>query len=241
MSKLDLFFTVVFVVFTVIAVILIYLYNTRYKNYDDEPDYSFEIEEQDSQVVYDKNEDFDWKLYKDDLNYNVTKFIGSAIWENEKTAEERIKELKDKFEKDNSKIVLSMFETMLLVDKYGEDIKLDENGIYRTEQIHLYDFIHDLEYDIPMIETIERIKEQISFSMEHYDVDIKKVFYIMRNAKAMGIYNIENNSQFFMFAKENNNKIIDSDFINELQNNKTDIEIQAVNMFDKEENEEIKK
>jgi len=62
----------------------------------------------------------------------------------------------------------------------------------------------------------------------------------MRNAKAMGIYNIENNSQFFMFAKENNNKIIDSDFINELQNNKTDIEIQAVKMFDKEEDEEIR-
>ena len=124
------------------------------------------------------------------------------IWENKTTAEKRIKILKDNFEKDNSKIILSMFETMLLVDKYGEDIKLDENGIYRTESIHLYDFIHDLEYDIPMIETIERLKEQIGLSMEHYDVDIKKVFYIMRNAKAMGIYNIKNNSQFFMFAKE---------------------------------------
>jgi len=238
MSKLDLFFTVVFIVFTTIAVILIYLYNKRYKNYDDEPDYSFEIKEQDSKVAYDENEDFGWKLYEDDLNYNVTKFMGSVVWENKKTAEKRIKELKDEFEKDNSKIILSMFETMLFVDKYGEDIKLDENGIYRTEQIHLYDFIHDLEYDIPMIETIERLKEQIGLSMEHYDVDIKKVFYIMRNAKAMGIYNIKNNSQFFMFAKENNNKIIDSDFINELQNNQADIEIQAVKMFDKEEDEE---
>jgi len=214
LDKIDMIFTVLFVVGTVITLILIYYYNNRHEyEAEDEID-EFEVEVfPDKKELYKSNDTFDWNLYESDLKYDYDKFAGCDVWSSKEKAEERIKVLKSEYEKSKSSIDINMLESMMLVEKFGEDIVLDSNGVYRIKEINLDNFIETLDYDLETIKMIAALKDELNFSIENYEIDAKKIFYVMRNAKSLGFNNMNNNSQFFLFAKKHNNTTLDAELI----------------------------
>ena len=202
-------FTVIFIVSTVIIMILIYYYNVRHKY--EEPDEldEYVVEKRSGEkTLYESSDKFDWELYESDMHHDYDLFVGLNHYKNAESAKKRIEFLKKSFQENSKEISLSMLESMILVKRYGEDITLDESGTYRLKKIQLDNFIETLDYDLELIDLIKEIKDEIEFSLENYQIDVRTVFYIMRNAKSLGLYNINNNSQFFLFAKRKGNKII---------------------------------
>jgi hypothetical protein len=212
MSKLELFFTGLFIVGTVVVMILIYFYNVRHKLVIENEIDDYEVEKKPGEkVVASSDENFNWDMYESDLKYDYDSFVGYDIWKSKKSADARIKKLQDDFSSGTNVIKINMIESMLLVDRFSDDISLDENGIYRIGAPLLSEFLKDLKYDVEMVEKIEEIKEEIDFSIETYEIDARKIFYIMRNAKSLGAANFINHQQIFLFAKNNKNIVIDMD------------------------------
>jgi len=196
-------FSVIFIVSTVVIMILIYYYNVRHKY--EEPDEldEYVVEKKSGEKsLYESNDKFDWDLYESDMQHDYDLFAGINHFKNADTARKRIEFLKKSFKENNKEISLSMLKSMILVKRYGEDITLDESGTYRLKKIQLDNFIETLDYDLELIDLINEIKDEIEFSLENYQIDVRTVFYIMRNAKSLGLYNINNNSQFFSLQNE---------------------------------------
>lgn len=170
-------------------------------------------------VFFNSSDKYNWDLYESDLSYDYDKFVGYDQWSGKKVADERINFLQKEYEKNNSSLKINMLEAMMIVEQFGEEIKLDITGVYRIKKINLDNFISNLNYTQDMIKLIASLRDEMEFSIENYEIDAKQIFYIMKNAKSLGLNNFNCNSQMFLFAKNNNNKIIDaeinSDTINE--------------------------
>lgn len=194
--------------------VLVYFYNTRHK-YEarDELDEFVVAKKPKEKAIYSPNEDFNWNLYESDLSYDYDKFIGYTQWKNKEVAENRISKLRDEYKTDNSILKINMLETMMLVDKFGEDIILDASGVYRIRKINIENFLDELNYTIEIIKQISLLKDELEFSIENYEVDAKKIFYIMKNARSFGLYNFDNHSQVFLFAKKHHGTTIDTDIV----------------------------
>lgn len=214
MDKLDLFLTAVFIVGTIIIMILIYFYNTRHELIvDDELD-EFEVETKvGEKALYSSGNTFDWNLYESDLKYDYGKFVGYDLWKNEAAAKNRISDLREQYTRDNKLLKINMLETMMLVDRYGEDVILDANGVYRIRKINIENFLDELDYTIETMKQIAELKDELEFSIDNYEVDAKKIFYIMKNARSFGLYNFNNHSQVFLFAKKHKSTAIDAEII----------------------------
>lgn len=226
MDKLDIFFTIVFIAGTIITMILIYFYNKRHKLIiEDELDDFVVEKKRGEKAIYKSSEKFDWDIYESDLRFNHEKFFGYELWRNREAAEKRIKVLKEAYAKNEHTLKINMLESMLLIDSFGEDITLDNNGIYRIKKIHIDTFIDNLIYDVEMVEKIASLKDELEFSVENYEVDAKKIFYIMKKAKSFGLYNINSHSQVFLFAKRHNNAVIDADIVIEDDNGISELDV----------------
>lgn len=214
MDKLDLFLTAVFIVGTIIIMILIYFYNTRHELIvDDELD-EFEVETKvGEKALYSSGNTFDWNLYESDLKYDYGKFVGYDLWKNEAAAKNRISDLREQYTRDNKLLKINMLETMMLINKNGEDVILDANGVYRIRKINIENFLDELDYTIETMKQIAELKDELEFSIDNYEVDAKKIFYIMKNARSFGLYNFNNHSQVFLFAKKHKSTTIDAEII----------------------------
>jgi hypothetical protein len=214
MDSLDLFFTAVFVVGTAITMILVYFYNTRHKlEVDDRLDeYVMEVKSGEKEI-HSSNDTFDWNLYESDLSYNYDRFIGYSHWKDKTSAQERIKHLRDSFSDKTKSLKINMLEAMMLIDKYGDDVILDSGGTYRLSLLYIENFLENLEYTIETIRAISSIKDELEFSINNYEIDAKKIFYLMKNAKSFGLYNFQDHSQVFLFAKKHKSTTIDAELV----------------------------
>ena len=214
MDKLDIFFLLVFVIGTIITMFLIYFYNVRHKYEVKEELDDFVVEKKPGEkALYESNDNFNWDVYESDLSFNHEKFFGYDQWKTKDFAEKRIKFLKDSFIKNPTTLQVNMLESMLLIDLYGKDVILDDEGIYRVNKIYINNFLDDLTYDMKMIDRISELKDELEFSVENYEVDAKKIFYIMKKARSFGLYNFDSQSQVFLFAKKHKNVTVDGDVI----------------------------
>jgi hypothetical protein len=214
MNKLELFFTAVFVIGTVATLILIYFYNKRHKLIIKDEIDDFVVEKKHGEkALYKSSDKFDWDVYDSDLNFDHEKFFGYDLWKNREAAEKRIAFLRESYHKDGHSLKINMLESMLLVDAYGEDVTLDNEGVYRAKKILIDNFLEELSYDMDMIDKIANLREELEFSVENYEVDAKKIFYIMKQAKSFGLYNLNNHSQIFLFAKRHNKATVDADIV----------------------------
>ena len=238
MDKLDLFFTAVFIVGTVITMILLYFYNVRHKyEVEDELD-DFEVEiKTGEKALYKPSESFDWNLYESDLKYDYGRFVGYDLWKNEKAANARIEYLREEYQKDNSILKINMLETMMLVDKYGDDVILDSKGIFRIRKINIENFLNELEYTMETIQQISTLKDELEFSIENYEIDAKKIFYIMKNAKSLGVYNFNNHSQVLLFAKKHKQTTIDAEIVIEDLNGMSEMDLLVSDFIEYKEEE----
>lgn len=201
MDKLDMFLTVAFVIVTGIIFVLIYFYNTRHQLViEDEVD-EYEVETKKDKVVLKKDDTFEWDLYESDVHHSYDKFFGIDKWLKKETAVQRIDELKKEMENKKESLDLTLFEMMMFIEKSNADISLDEESIYRVSRYEMKRFVEELEYNQDLIELATRIKDEIDFNMENLEIDARKLFYVMRNAKSLGIYKVANNVQFFTIAK----------------------------------------
>ena len=214
MDKLDLIFSVIFIVGTVISMILIISYNKRHSLVEEHEYDDFVVEKKNPDgMLYESGDTFDWDLHESDLIHDFGDFAGFGLWKNKELASKRILTLKESYDKNNKSLKINMLESMIIISKYGDDITLDEDGKFRVNEIHMDNFMNGLEYDLEMIKLIAEIKEELNFSIENYEVDARQIFYIMKNAKVLGLYNINSNSQIFLFAKKHNSTIIDENKI----------------------------
>lgn len=193
---------------------LIYFYNVRHKYEVKEELDDFVVEKKPGEkALYESNDNFNWDVYESDLSFNHEKFFGYDQWKTKDFAEKRIKFLKDSFIKNPTTLQVNMLESMLLIDLYGKDVILDDEGIYRVNKIYINNFLDDLTYDMKMIDRISELKDELEFSVENYEVDAKKIFYIMKKARSFGLYNFDSQSQVFLFAKKHKNVTVDGDVI----------------------------
>ncbi|WP_457748571.1 hypothetical protein [Sulfurimonas sp.] len=230
MSKLELFFTGLFVVGTVVVMILIYFYNVRHKLVieSDIDDYEVETKPGEKAIV-EADENFDWDLYESDLKHDYDKFVGYDIWKSRKSAEKRIAKLREEFESGVDTLKINMFESMMLIDRFADSVSLDEEGVYRINTMLLSEFLKDLDYNPEMIEKIEELKDELDFSVETYEIDARKIFYIMRNASKLGVNNFNSHSQVFLFAKNNKKATLEAEIVGGGKNDIGELELYIEN------------
>ncbi len=214
MDKVDLIFTVIFIISIVIAMVLIYYYNKRHKFVDREEEILYEYGDSNGEgKVVDANETFNWNIYESDSNHDYERFIGYDSWRNAEHAKNRIKQLKAEHKNSPDSIKLSMLESMMLTSTYSGNITLDSSGNYRIKKNNIDNFIKDLDYDPDSIKLISELKREIEFSIDNYEVDAREIFYVMSNANSLGLHNIQSNSQVFLFAKHLNNDTLDASLV----------------------------
>ncbi len=177
MSKLEMFFTGLFIIGTIVIMLLVYFYNVRHKLViEDELD-DYEVEKKPGEkAIAVADENFDWDLYESDLRHDYDKFIGYDIYKSKKSADERIEKLQRDFESGSSVLKINMLESMMLVDKFSDEITLRDNGTYKINSSLLSEFLKDLEYNVAMVEKIEELKDEIDFSIETYEIDARNIF-----------------------------------------------------------------
>jgi len=238
MSKLELFFTTLFIIGTIVVMILVYFYNIRHKLViEDELD-DYEVEKKPGEkAIAPADKNFDWELYESDLMHDYDKFVGYDIWKSKKTADERIDKLQKDFESGSNILKINMIESMMLVDIFSNEISLRDDGTYKISLPLLSEFLKNLEYNVSLVEKIEELKEEMDFSIETYEIDARKIFYIMRNASRLGLNNFSNHSQVFMFAKNNKNITIDAEVISDTKSGIGEIELYIEN-FEKNDFED---
>lgn len=208
MESGDLYLTLGFIIVVIVLMVLIYFYNVRHQLIiEDEVD-EYEIENKNDKVVVKKDDEFLWDLYETDVTHKFDHFLGFEKWKDKEEADKRIGIIKKAY-LENGELLLTTIEAMMLIEKSSGNIILEEDGIYRVGKLDVINFVEGLEYGLETIELLSKLKEQINFNLENFEVDARKLFYIMRNAKTFGLYNLDDNSQIFMFARKSNSLVID--------------------------------
>jgi len=108
-------------------------------------------------------------------------------------------------------VLFTMVEILILIEKYGREIMLNENGEFVIPKIILDSFVENLEYDIELVKLLEKIKEEFVQSQKLINIDANEIFFIMKNSKNFGLENIVDHKQFFQFVNIKKDKIIQGD------------------------------
>jgi len=195
---------------------------------DELDDYEVEKKPREKAIAV-ADENFDWDLYEFDLRHDYDKFIGYDIYKSKKSADERIEKLQRDFESGSNVLKINMLESMMLVDKFSDEITLRDNGTYKINSSLLSEFFKDLEYNVTMVEKIEELKDEIDFSIEAYEIDARKIFYIMRNASRLGLNNFNSHSQIFLFAKNNKDIVINAEVVGDEKREIGELELYVEN------------
>lgn len=202
-----IFFTAVFIVS-----IAIYFYNTRHSETVTEKRFKKVKHEKkkDRVVEFKKNDRFDWDVYEDDLSIDDKKFFGFDIWEKREKALNRIEQLKRDYEHDKHSIEFNMIEMLMLVHSYGEFLKINDKGEYVINKLYIRNFIEGRKYDVNTIIMIDGFKDNLMHASKDIQLDPKKAFYILKNAKSFGLNNVKDDSQFFRFInRAQTNLVVD--------------------------------
>lgn len=209
MSAFEFVLYVVFTVGIFLIAIGIFFYNTRHEDkFVEKKIKKIKHENKKDKVVeFKKNQNFDWDIYEDDLTFDDKRFLGFDIWEFQETAITRIKKLKIDFEQNDS-LYFNLIEILMLIDKYGEFITINENGEFVIGRMYLSNFIKQLSYDIELINLLHEIKLEYLSTTKDIEIDAREIFFIMKNAKNFGLGNVENHVQFFQFVNKNKSGII---------------------------------
>ena len=211
MELYEIVFYIFFLLIMIALAIGIYFYNKRHKNiFKDELQGSYNHKQKDKIIEFKKSAKFNWDLYEDDLCEDDKKFIGLDIWDQRVTALLRIKEIKEEFA-NNDFVLFHMIEILLLIESYGKEVILNDNGEFVISKLYLSSFIDSLEYNIELINKLDLIKTEYIETNKNVEIDAKEILFIMKNAKSFGLGNIKNQSQFFHFInKKKDNLIVDN-------------------------------
>ncbi len=136
--------------------------------------------------------------------------MGFDIWEFQETVLGRIAQLKKDFEHKDS-LYFNLIEILMLIDNYGEFIKISDDGEFIIKKLYLFNFINKLSYDIDVINSLHEIKREYLSVSNEIEIDAREIFFIMKNAKNFGLGNVENHVQFFQFINKNKSEIIIDD------------------------------
>ena len=210
MESYEIIFYILFFIILFILAIGIYFYNKRHKNiFAEGKEIYYNHEKKDIVIEFKKNSKFDWDLYEDELKDDDRKFIGIDSWDNEKIAQCRIDEIKNEFN-NNDFVLFHLVEILLLIDSYGKEVVLNDNGEFVISKLYLSSFINGLEYNIELITKLENIKQECIKTNESIEIDAKEILFIMKNAKSFGLGNVRDHTQFFQFVnKQKENIIVD--------------------------------
>ena len=210
MEIYEIVFYFLFFLITTLTSVGIYFYNKRHKNISsNKKRVDYHHEKKDKTVEFKKNKKFDWDLYEDELKDEDKKFIGMDAWDNENVALFRIDEIKNEFN-NNDFVLFYLVEILLLIESYGKEIKLNDNGEFVISKLYLSSFINGLEYNIELITKLENIKREYINTNENIEIDAKEILFIMKNAKSFGLGNVLDHTQFFQFVnKQKENIVVD--------------------------------
>ena len=157
-------------------------------------------------------------MYEDELEDEEKRFIGLHAWEDESVALFRIDEIKDEF-RNNDYVLFYLVEILLLIDSYGREITLNDNGEFVISKLYLSNFIYGLEYDMDLIRKLKSIEKEYIKTNENIEIDAKEILFIMKNAKSFGLGNVKDHTQFFQFLnKQRGNVVVDGIEINQREN-----------------------
>ena len=170
--------------------------------------------------------------------YQKKKFTGVAIWENSSTAKKRIDELKLQLESNILK--LNMFETFLISKKFGEFIVLENSGIFYVSRKHIEQFINELIFDIDLIKELDKYVED-NLNDVNYEIDIKTLFYVMKNSDSLGLQNISDEMQMFNFSsnEQKANDVVSDIAIFKVKENMSEINIIKENQSEEKKDQGI--
>ncbi len=210
MELYEIIFYILFFIILFLVGIGIYFYNKRHKNiFTKKKRVDYYHEKKDNVIEFKKNNKFDWDLYEDELKDDDRKFIGLDSWDNESVALFRIDEIKNEFN-NNDFVLFHLVEILLLIDSYGKEVILNDNGEFVISKLYLSSFINGLEYNIELITKLENIKREYIKTNESIEIDANEILFIMKNAKNFGLGNVRDHTQFFQFVnKQKENIIVD--------------------------------
>ncbi|PWE20333.1 hypothetical protein DF188_08045 [Aliarcobacter skirrowii] len=207
MSNLEYLLYLILLSITIVFLVIVYFYNKRHakpKHIRKNKEHVFLKENK--EVIYKRNEMFDWDVYKDEVNLNELKFLGLDIWEDQARAIKRLKELKKEFE-ENKYIHLNVIEMLFLLEDSSEQISISENGNYYVHSFGIKTLLEKV-YDVQTKKKVEQIKANLINLNKEIEIDAKRLFFIMKNAKNFGLDRISDNSIFFQFLTRKNEKIV---------------------------------
>lgn len=207
MSNLEYLLYLILLSITIVFLVIVYFYNKRHakpKHIRKNKEHVFLKENK--EVVYKRNEMFDWDVYKDEVNLNELKFLGLDIWEEQGRAIKRLKELKKEFE-ENKYIHLNVIEMLFLLEDSSDQISISENGNYYVHSFGIKTLLEKV-YDVQTKQKVEQIKANLINLNKEIEIDAKRLFFIMKNAKNFGLDRISDNSIFFQFLTRKNEKIV---------------------------------
>lgn len=208
MSVLEITVYALFFALILFVLIAIYFYNKRHiKNFFQDENISYEHQNKDMKIEFEKNSKFEWNIYEDELTIEDKKFIGLDIWESTEFALKRIDELNEQYIT-NEFVFFNLIEILILIDLYGSEIKISDLGEFLISKLYLSSFIQGLNYDIKTIQKIDEIKKEYLSSISEIEIDAKEIFFIMKNAKSFGLGNVNNHIQFFQFVNKNKSSIV---------------------------------
>jgi hypothetical protein len=199
--------------FVSVGAVFVYFYNQRHSSNRSMKLKPKNYHKKENKVVHQRNKNFDWDMYEDDLEDPEKKFIGLDIWEKIDTAQFRMNELKEALGNDD-KIYFNLIEILLLIQMVGDQIKINHKGEFLIEKKHLTNFLFGLEVDGNLIRDILILKD--NYFTKHIEIDAKELFYILQNAKHLGLNNIENSRHFFVFVNNiKKGQTIDANIVNQ--------------------------
>ena len=173
MTKLEIFGYSTLGIVLVIIAILIYLYINRFEVEERVKEFEYEDEELAEEAIYEKNDEFDWEVYESELKFNDEKFLGYDFWKNKLSAETRILEIKKTYSEDPNIIFFTMFEALILIERFGSEIILKSDGVFSIPKFALDRFVNELVYDVALIKLIQNIKDEYVDTTELIELDAK--------------------------------------------------------------------
>lgn len=206
MSNLEYLIYLILIVLVSIFFIVLFFYNKRHKKpkHIKEKDYNYLKENK--RIKFKRNDKFNWDVYDDETKIDELQFLGLDIWEDQNRAMKRLKDLKKEFE-ENKYIFLNVVEMFFLLEDSSEQISISESGNYYAHALGIKNLI-EKEYDVETKNKVKEIRKNLQETNEEIEIDAKKLFFIMKNAKNFGLDRISNNSMFFQFLTRKNEKII---------------------------------
>jgi len=188
---------VVIVVLTGSIITIVYFYTKHREKY---------LIEKIGTKIESKDKKFEWDMPEEKTS-EEKKFSGVAIWEKESTAQERIVELQKQLS--TNILRLNMFETFLISKKFGQYIILETSGVFYISRKHIEKFINELTFDIEMIKELDQYVQDHIENI-NYEIDIKTLFYVMKNSSSLGLQNVSDGVQVFNFSSKDvaNNETI---------------------------------